>query len=51
MVYDKFRREDKRPEFVEHLDKVLRNFRLVERRIILNKISERHTDLLYRGFC
>lgn len=50
-VYSKFKREDKRPEFVTHLESIIQKFRQIERRILLHKISERNQDLLYRGFC
>ena len=51
VVYERYRRDDKRPEFVSYLNDVMVKFRKIERRIILLKIAERHQDLLYRGFC
>ena len=50
-VYEHFRKEDKRREFVDHLSDILSKFKQIERRILLLKIAERNQDLLYRGFC
>lgn len=40
-VHGQFKREDKRTDFLNHLDKIMEKFRAIERRILLLKISER----------
>lgn len=41
-VYESFRKDDKRPEFIAHLQDTLMKFRQIERRILLLKIAERN---------
>ena len=46
-----FKSLDKRPEFLQHLDKIMYQFKKIERRVLLLRVAERNQDLLYRGFC
>ena len=40
-VHSQFKHDDKRPEFLNHLERIMDRFRQVERRVLLLKISER----------